>query len=70
MISFDYFQKQSLGGLQLYLKKALAQVFSSEFWKVSNNTFIYRTPLVAASVFHSFSVSVTVSNQQDCTLVI
>ena len=36
-------------GLQLYLKKSLAQVFSCEFCGISKNTFSYRTPLVAAS---------------------
>ena len=32
-------------------KKPLAQVFSREFYEISKNTFSYRTPLVAASVF-------------------
>ena len=36
-------------GLQLYLKKALAQVFSCEFCQISTNTFSYRK-LVAAFV--------------------
>ena len=30
-------------------KETLAQVFSCEFCEISNNTFFYRTPLVAAS---------------------
>ena len=30
-------------------KEALAQVFSSEFCEIFKNTFLYRTPLVAAS---------------------
>ena len=30
-------------------KEALAQVFSYEFYKISKNTFSYRTPPVAAS---------------------
>ena len=30
-------------------KETLAQVFSSEFYKISKNTFSYRTPPVAAS---------------------
>ena len=30
-------------------KEALAQVFSCEFSEISNNTFFYRTPPVAAS---------------------
>ena len=38
-------------GLQLYLKKTLAQVFSCEFCEISKNTFSYRAPLVAASKF-------------------
>ena len=29
-------------------KESLAQVFSCEFWKISKNTFFYRTPPVAA----------------------
>ena len=32
-------------------KETLAQVFSSEFWEISKNTFSYRTPPVTASVF-------------------
>ena len=32
-------------------KESLAQVFSCEFCKISKNTFPYRTPPVAASVF-------------------
>ena len=41
-----------LPGLQLYLKRVTgtAQVFSCEFCKISKNTFLHRTPLVAASV--------------------
>ena len=31
------------------LKKTLAQVFSSEFWEISKNTFCFRTPLMVAS---------------------
>ena len=36
-------------GLQLCLKKSLAQRFSWEFCRISKNTFSYRTPLVAVS---------------------
>ena len=36
-------------GLQLYLKKTLAQVFYCEFCEISKNTFFHRIPLVAAS---------------------
>ena len=32
-------------------KETLAQVFSFEFCEISKNTFFYRTPLVAASVY-------------------
>ena len=31
-------------------KETLAQVFSCEFCEISKNTFLYRTPLVAASL--------------------
>ena len=33
------------------IKETLTQVFSCEFCEISKNTFLYRTPLVAASVF-------------------
>ena len=33
----------------LILKESLAQVFSFEFCEISKNTFLHRTPLVAAS---------------------
>ena len=40
------------GVLELYLKNPMAQeVFSCEFYKISKNTFLQRTPLVAASVW-------------------
>ena len=35
----------------LLKKKTLAQVFPCEYYKISKNTFSYRTPLVAASVY-------------------
>ena len=38
-------------------KSTLAQVFSCEFCEISKNTFSYRTPLVAASIFHTFSAT-------------
>ena len=41
--------KLQVCGLQLYLKKSEAQVFSCEFCGISKNAFSYRTPLVAAS---------------------
>ena len=43
----DFFKLAS--GLQLYLKKSLAQVFSCEFGEISKKTFFYRTPPLAAS---------------------
>ena len=36
------------------LKKRLAQVFFYEFYKISKNTYSYRTPLVAASQTRTF----------------
>ena len=49
-----------VAGLRLQLKRlkkeTLTQVFSCEFWKISKNSFSYRTPLVAASkicLYHS-----------------
>ena len=36
-------------------KETLAQVFSCNFYEISKDTFFYRTPLVAASVFVNFS---------------
>ena len=36
------------------LKKTLAQVFSCEFSEIFKNSYFYRTPLVAASVFTSW----------------
>ena len=38
----------------LLKKEALVQVFSCEFCEISKNTFLQRTPLVAASVKNSF----------------
>ena len=38
-----------VAGLNFIKKETLAQVFSSQFRKISKNTFYYRTPLVAAS---------------------
>ena len=42
--------KLQASGLKLYLKKALAQVFSCEFCENSQNNFSYITPPLAASV--------------------
>ena len=38
----------------LFKEEALVQVFSCEFCEISKNTFLQRTPLVAASVKNSF----------------
>ena len=35
-------------------KETVAHVFSSEFCKFSKNTFLYRTPPVAASIFITY----------------
>ena len=40
---------ESLRPATLLKKKALAQVFSCEFYEISKNTFPYRPPPVAAS---------------------
>ena len=40
-----FFNKVAALSLQLYLKKALAQVFLCEFCEISKNTFSYRKPL-------------------------
>ena len=41
-------------GLQLYLKRDSGTGVSCEFYEISNNTFSYRTPPVAASVSNTF----------------
>ena len=42
-------------------KETLAQVCSCEIWEISKNTFSYRTPLVAASVYYLlFTCSITI----------
>ena len=44
-----FFKKRDL--LKNFIKKeTLAQVFPCEFFEISKNTFLYKTPLVAASV--------------------
>ena len=40
-------------------KETLTQVFSCEICEISTNTFLHRTPLVAASVHEKFSGNVT-----------
>ena len=55
--SFLFPEKQTLfqtyrnarGKHNFIKKETLAQVFSCEFWGISNNTFCYRTPPVAVS---------------------
>ena len=43
------FQAKGLKACNFIKKEALAQVFSSEFYQICKNTFLHRTPLVAAS---------------------
>ena len=43
------FLNKVAGGLQLYQKKTLAQVFSCEFCEVFKNTLFHRTPPMVAS---------------------
>ena len=43
--------------LAILLKKTLAQVFSCEFCKISKNTFIYRTHVIAASEMCNHSIT-------------
>ena len=38
-------------------KDTLTQMFSDEFCEISKNTFLHRTPLVAASVFLNIKMS-------------
>ena len=44
-----FIKKETDAACSFIKKESLAQVFSCEFCKISKNTFIYRTPLVAAS---------------------
>ena len=43
-------------------KETLAQVFSSEFYEISKNTFFHRTPLVAAPLFYKYIYIIHASN--------
>ena len=45
---FSFFNKVAGAACDFIKNKTLAQVFSCEFWEISNNTFSYRTPPVAA----------------------
>ena len=50
----EVFCEKGAPDLQLYWKRekvTLVQVFSCEFCEISKNTFLHRTPLVAASAF-------------------
>ena len=48
-----FFTKKRSQACNFIRKETLAQVFSCEFYEISRNTFVYRTPLVAASVYVS-----------------
>ena len=50
--------KYEWAGLQLYLKETPAQVFSCEYCEIFNNSFFYRTPLVAATVIVIINIQV------------
>ena len=62
--NFDFnimvsYKKQSSRGVlyeacNFIKKETLAQVLSCVFCEISNNTFLYRTPLVAASILLAF----------------
>ena len=45
------FNEVQITTLNFIKKESLAQMFSCEFCEISNDTFFYRTPTVAASVF-------------------
>ena len=49
------FKSIDLQACNFIKKETLAQVFSCEFFEISKSTFLYRTPLVAASVISKFS---------------
>ena len=46
-----FFNKVAGAACNFIKRETLAQVFSCEFCKISKNTFFYRTPPVAASLF-------------------
>ena len=59
--NFTKFTGKHLCQSLFFKKETLAHVFSCEFWEISKNTFLHRTPLVAASelyphimIFHWF----------------
>ena len=45
-------------------KETLAQVFTSEFCEISKNTFLHRTPLVAASEIKSKTVNLELAKEK------
>ena len=47
--SVSFLKKLQASGLQLIEKMSQAQVFSCEFCEISINTFLHKTPLMAAS---------------------
>ena len=49
-ISSEAVARRSAEACKFIKKETLVQVFSCEFCEISNNTFCYRTPPVAASV--------------------
>ena len=50
-----FFNKVACGACNLIKKETLAQVFSCEFCQISENTFLHRTPLLAAFRIFLFS---------------
>ena len=44
-----FYQSCKLEACDIIKKETLTQLFSYEFWEISENTFFHRTPLVAAS---------------------
>ena len=49
-------------------KEILAQVFSCKFCKIFKNSFLYRTPQVAASVDKKINLPYTLSSDQNVAL--
>ena len=58
--NFTKFTEKHLQACNFIKKETLAQVFSSEFCKISNNTFLHRTPLLAASVGNSIAIIIAI----------
>ena len=51
-------------------KETLAQMFSCEFCDISKNTFLYRTPLVAASAFWNVRRSLFFIDNMDSAVIL